>query len=108
VSRARPAPGGDGRVGRWIRAVRGGETVIDTHRAKMPHAVLARYFSSRARTLAGTGPATWSRSPRPRARPASMTFFNEAVDLRIDGELQERPETPWGRPGWWRDYTEVR
>ena len=37
-----------------------------------------------------------------------VCFFNEAVDLDIDGERQERPQTPWARPGWWRGYTEVR
>jgi hypothetical protein len=24
-----------------------------------------------------------------------LCFFNEKVDLELDGELQERPETPW-------------
>ena len=37
-----------------------------------------------------------------------VCFFNEAVDLELDGEPQARPETPWGRPGWWRGYDEVR
>jgi uncharacterized protein (DUF427 family) len=32
----------------------------------------------------------------------AVCFFNEAVDLDIDGERQERPATPWGQPGWWR------
>jgi len=26
-----------------------------------------------------------------------LCFFNEKVDLELDGELQERPETPWSR-----------
>ena len=26
-----------------------------------------------------------------------LCFFNERVDLELDGELQERPETPWSR-----------
>ena len=26
-----------------------------------------------------------------------VCFFNERVDLYVDGELQERPETPWSR-----------
>jgi uncharacterized protein (DUF427 family) len=26
-----------------------------------------------------------------------LCFFNEHVDLELDGELQERPETPWSR-----------
>jgi uncharacterized protein (DUF427 family) len=31
-----------------------------------------------------------------------VCFFNEMVDIDIDGERQERPMTPWSRPGWWR------
>jgi uncharacterized protein (DUF427 family) len=27
-----------------------------------------------------------------------LCFFNERVDLELDGELQERPESPWDRP----------
>jgi uncharacterized protein (DUF427 family) len=27
-----------------------------------------------------------------------LCFFNEKVDLELDGELQERPESPWSRP----------
>jgi uncharacterized protein (DUF427 family) len=27
-----------------------------------------------------------------------MCFFNEKVDLELDGELQERPDSPWSRP----------
>jgi uncharacterized protein (DUF427 family) len=26
-----------------------------------------------------------------------LAFFNERVDLEVDGELQERPQTPWSR-----------
>jgi uncharacterized protein (DUF427 family) len=37
-----------------------------------------------------------------------VCFFNEAVELDIDGERQERPETPWRRPGWWRAYAVAR
>lgn len=50
--------------------------------------------------------------PQPRHDAAAvrdlLCFFNEAVDLDVDGERQARPETPWRRPGWWRSYTEVR
>lgn len=28
-----------------------------------------------------------------------LCFFNERVDIELDGELQERPESPWGRAG---------
>jgi uncharacterized protein (DUF427 family) len=37
-----------------------------------------------------------------------VCFFNEVVDLDVDGARAERPQTPWGRPGWWRSYAEVR
>jgi uncharacterized protein (DUF427 family) len=37
-----------------------------------------------------------------------VCFFNEAVDLDVDGEREQRPVTPWARPGWWRAYEEVR
>ncbi len=26
-----------------------------------------------------------------------LSFFNERVDLELDGELQERPQTAWSR-----------
>jgi uncharacterized protein (DUF427 family) len=37
--------------------------------------------------------------PRREAEPIRglLAFFNERVDLEVDGELQERPETPWSR-----------
>jgi uncharacterized protein (DUF427 family) len=40
------------------------------------------------------------REPRPEAaRVKDLTcFFNERVDLELDGELQERPVTPWSKP----------
>jgi uncharacterized protein (DUF427 family) len=37
-----------------------------------------------------------------------VCFFNETVDHELDGELQERPRTPWGQPGWWHSYGEAR
>ena len=29
-----------------------------------------------------------------------LCFFNERVDLEVDGELQERPQTQWSAGGW--------
>jgi uncharacterized protein (DUF427 family) len=50
--------------------------------------------------------------PEPRHDAAAVRdlvcFFNEHVDLDIDGERQERPQTPWACPGWWRAYSEAR
>ena len=31
------------------------------------------------------------------ADPGLLCFFNERVDIELDGELQERPESPWSR-----------
>jgi uncharacterized protein (DUF427 family) len=30
-----------------------------------------------------------------------VCFFNEHVDLDVDGERQERPRSPWSAPRWW-------
>lgn len=30
-----------------------------------------------------------------------LAFFNEQVDIEVDGELQERPGGPWAHPRWW-------
>jgi uncharacterized protein (DUF427 family) len=71
---------------------------------------VASYFSVRAGDELLENVA-WS-YPQPRHDASEVRdlvcFFNEAVDLDVDGERQERPETSWGRPGWWRRYTEVR
>ena len=71
---------------------------------------VASYFSARAGDELLENIA-WS-YPEPRHDATAVQdlvcFFNEAVDLDIDGERQERPETPWGQPGWWRGYTVVR
>jgi uncharacterized protein (DUF427 family) len=66
---------------------------------------VASYFSVRAGDDAPLENIAWT-YPEPRHDAAGVRdfvcFFNEAVDLDVDGERQERPETPWGRPGWWR------
>jgi uncharacterized protein (DUF427 family) len=71
---------------------------------------VASYFSPRAgdellENIAWTYP-----EPRHDALAVRdhVCFFNEVVDLDVDGEREERPETPWGQPGWWRSYSEVR
>jgi uncharacterized protein (DUF427 family) len=35
--------------------------------------------------------------PEAAAIAGLVCFFNERVDLELDGELQERPETPWSQ-----------
>jgi uncharacterized protein (DUF427 family) len=57
----------------------------------------ASYWSTRT----GEGPlddVAWSyEQPIPQAEPIGghVAFFNERVDLVVDGEAQERPTTPW-------------
>ena len=42
--------------------------------------------------------------PEPRhdasAVAGQVCFFNERVDLEVDGELQARPITRWSKPDW--------
>jgi uncharacterized protein (DUF427 family) len=57
----------------------------------------ASYFS-----VAGAPDVAWGyRAPlRDSAEiTGRVAFFNERVDLFVDGELHERPVTPWSRPG---------
>jgi uncharacterized protein (DUF427 family) len=70
----------------------------------------ATYFAARAGDDLLENVAWTYREPRHDAAPVRdrICFFNEAVDLDVDDERQERPQTPWARPGWWRDYVEVR
>ena len=71
---------------------------------------VASYFSVRAGDQLLENVAWMYPEPRHDASAVHdlVCFFNEAVDLDLDGERQERPQTPWGRPGWWRGYGEVR
>jgi uncharacterized protein (DUF427 family) len=62
-----------------------------------PYKGVARYWS----VDAGTGVAedvVWSYpAPLPESGPVAglVCFYNEKVDLRVDGELQDRPKTPF-------------
>jgi uncharacterized protein (DUF427 family) len=40
------------------------------------------------------------RSPLPESQKIAglVAFFNERVDLYVDGDLQDRPRTPFSRP----------
>lgn len=68
---------------------------------------VASYFSVRAGDDLVENVAWTYPDPRHDAEPVRdlICFFNESVDLDIDGERQERPMTPWSRPGWWRGRT---
>lgn len=35
-----------------------------------------------------------------------VAFFNERVDLVVDGEPQPRIQSPWSAPGWWHSLDE--
>ncbi|MEU6355891.1 DUF427 domain-containing protein [Streptomyces sp. NPDC047072] len=63
------------------------------HTSGCPYKGTARYWSSR--TLANIA---WS-YPEPLPAVAAVkdliAFYNEVVDITVDGELQERPETPF-------------
>jgi hypothetical protein len=30
-----------------------------------------------------------------------IAFFDEHVDLEVDGQPTPRPQTPWSAPRWW-------
>ena len=65
-----------------------------------PYKGTARYWSVRAggelhRDVAWSYPDPIPENPR---IAGLVSFFNEKVDLTIDGELQIRPDTPWSRP----------
>jgi uncharacterized protein (DUF427 family) len=64
----------------------------------------AEYHS--ARTAAGlVENIAWTyREPLRDAVPVAglIAFFNERVDLDVDGERRPRPQTAWSRPQWWR------
>jgi uncharacterized protein (DUF427 family) len=73
-------------------------TPSDTHTG-CAYKGFASYWS-----LAGGGDAgrdlVWSYAePRREAEPIAgrLAFFNERVDIEVDGELEERPVTQWSR-----------
>ena len=66
---------------------------------RCPYKGIAWYWSARAgETLARN--VVWSyQDPIPECPKIKglLCFFNERVDLYVDGDLQERPITPWSR-----------
>jgi uncharacterized protein (DUF427 family) len=65
---------------------------------------LAGYHSYPAGGEAGENVAWFYRQPLEDAARVIdyIAFFDERVDVDIDGERRPRPHTPWGAPGWWR------
>jgi uncharacterized protein (DUF427 family) len=61
----------------------------------------ASYWSVRVGDRVESDLAWYYREPRREVAPITgmIAFFNERVDVELDGELQERPFTPWS-PGW--------
>ncbi len=71
------------------------------HRTGCAYKGFASYFSARVGDRVEEA-LIWT-YPEPRHDAAAVAgylcFFDERVDTEIDGELQERPLTPWS-PGW--------
>ena len=58
----------------------------------------ARRATTRSPARSGKDLVWYYREPLPEAAPdrrACVCFFNERVDIELDGELQARPESPW-------------
>jgi uncharacterized protein (DUF427 family) len=66
---------------------------------RCPYKGIARYWSAKHAGKAGSN-IVWS-YPDPIAECPKirglLSFFNERVDLYLDGEIQPRPLTPWSR-----------
>jgi uncharacterized protein (DUF427 family) len=62
-----------------------------------PYKGFARYWSVDTGTSVAED-LVWSYpTPLPESEPVAglVCFYNEKVDLRVDGQLQERPKTPF-------------
>ncbi len=72
-----------------------------THTSRCPYKGVAQYWSV---TLGGRtlDNIVWSYpDPIPENQKIKdlLCFFNERVDLSVDGELEPRPLTPWSKGG---------
>jgi len=67
----------------------------------------ASYWSVRVGDGSRANLAWTYAQPRRDAEPVRdmVCFFNEQVDLELDGEVGERPVSPWSEPDWWRGAT---
>jgi uncharacterized protein (DUF427 family) len=83
-----------------IRAIAGGRTVIDSTRAVLvwePKRIVPSYWS-----LPQEDDVAFAWTYREPLREAAevtgrIAFFNERVDILVDGTPMERPATPWSR-----------
>ena len=75
-------------MARWIRATRGGDTIVDTR-----HAVLVWEPGRRVPSYA------FPHQDEVSQIKGHLGPYGERVDLIVDGQLQERPAGPFGRRG---------
>ena len=70
------------------------------HRTGCAYKGFASYWSLKDAGDEGRALAWYYPEPRREVEPIAgrVAFFDERVDLEVDGELQERPKTPWSRP----------
>ena len=66
---------------------------------RCPYKGTAGYYSVRLATETGKDLVWYYEDPLPEVGRIAglLCFFNEQVDIELDGELQERPESPWSR-----------
>ena len=76
------------------RATRPDDARRQPYRVRLQGLRLLLVASGRRTTSCGRIP---SRSARPSAIRDHLAFFNERVDIEVDGELEERPVTQWSR-----------
>lgn len=69
---------------------------------RCPYKGVASYFDVIEGGADGTALAWHYLEPLPAVSTIvdHVCFFNERVDLEVDGERQERPQTPWSRADW--------
>jgi uncharacterized protein (DUF427 family) len=97
-----------GLVPRWYfpREDVGAELVASHLQTACAYKGQARYWSVRTRDGALHENVAWTYDePRRDAAPVAglVAFFDEHVDLEVDGDRLQRPDSPWARPGWWAD-----
>ena len=77
------------------------ERLIPTPKeTRCPYKGLASYYSVRTGAAVVQDIAWCYRHPIPECSKIEnlVCFFNERVDLHVDGELQARPQTRWSAP----------
>jgi uncharacterized protein (DUF427 family) len=77
------------------------------YRSRCAYKGEARYWSTAVGHTPHVNLAWTYESPRHDAAPVKdrVAFFNERVDLDVDGVREVRPGGPWADPDWWRDKT---